>query len=290
MTQPDKPVPARGARPQLFGEPGAGKAGSPRQPDFGPSILATIDGTPPRRDPRSRDATPLKRVLWMSALALGVVAVYFGVKFGMLPGDAPSSAPPLATVPAAAPVVKLVEPAAPAAPAEQVAQAAPGASAPEGSATIETVAAAPMPSASAAEASTPATGVAASLSSIQQTLARSEPTEARKAAKPAASKEAPSRAKERASPAKDASKDTVVAEARPAAAPSPKPAAKAGNDDADLLAAMLPHLKRRGAAPTSPAYERRCGQLAGDAAAECRAKFCNGREGVDAACPSAASR
>jgi hypothetical protein len=289
MTQPDKPVSARGARPQLFGEPGAGKSGSPRQPDFGPSILATIDGTPPRRDSRSRDATPLKRVLWMSALALGVVAVYFGVKFGMLPGDAPSSAPLVAAAPATEPVAKLVEPAAPAAPTEQVApvaQAAPGASAPEGSATIETVAVALMPSASAAEASAPATSVAASLSSIQQTLARSEPTEARKAAKPAAPKEAPARAKERTSPAKD----TVVAEARPAAAPSPKPAAKAANDDADLLAAMLPHLKRRGAAPTSPAYERRCGQLAGDAAAECRAKFCNGREGVDAACPSAASR
>lgn len=81
-------------------------------------------------------------------------------------------------------------------------------------------------------------------------------------------------------------KETHVA-ARPAAVAPKSLSTKSANDDAELLAAMLPHLKRRGTIPTSPAYERRCGQLEGQAAADCRTKFCNGREGVDAACPSA---
>ncbi|HEY0817932.1 MAG TPA: hypothetical protein VGD46_04085 [Rhizobacter sp.] len=276
MTQPDKPVSARGARPQLFGDPGPGKPGSPRQPDFGPSILATIDGTPPRRDTRSRDATPLKRVLWMSAMALGVVAVYFAVKFGMLPGETSSSDAPMASAPAPVPVVKAVEPASPAEPVRSVAHAAS-----EGAASIENVAVVSAAPASSVETTMPPANVTASLNSIEQALARAEPSEPRKPAKPTTSKEKPAPAK---APPVAATRGVDVP------SPAPKPAGKSVNDDADLLAAMLPHLKRRGVAPTSPAYERRCGHLTGDAAADCRVKFCNGREGVDAACPSAVSR
>ncbi len=64
------------------------------------------------------------------------------------------------------------------------------------------------------------------------------------------------------------------------------------DSDADLLAAMLPHLshlKQQPLGPGSPALEKRCGRLSGEAALECRAKFCNGREGSDAACPAAAA-
>lgn len=273
MTQPDKPVPARGARPQLFGEPSASKASKSRHPDFGPSILATIDGTP-RRDPRVRDATPLKRVLWMSLLAIGVVVVYFAVKFGMLPeaSSLPAATPTAVAAQTPAPEVKVVEPVAPAAPAASAAASATG-----GAASIENVAMPAVAAASAASAATPSPNVAASLNNIQQVLSRAEAPEPRKAAaaKPVAPKDTP------------AAKDATMATR---SAPPPKPSAKAANDDAELLAAMLPHLKRGGPSPTSPAYEKRCGQLAGDAAVECRVKFCNGREGVDAACPSVVSR
>lgn len=281
MTQPDKPVPARGARPQLFGEPSASKPSKSRQPDFGPSILATIDGTP-RRDSRARDATPLKRVLWMSLLALSVVAVYFAVKLGMLPSASSSPAPTVLAVQAPAPAEKVVEPVATAVP---VVQAASAASASDGAASIETVAAPVVASASSAEAPAPAaSNVAASLNNIQQALARVDAPEPRKVvAKPAAPKEAPVVAKE-SPPAKEA----IVATR--GASPAAKPPTKSANDDAELIAAMLPHLKRRGTAPTSPGYEKRCGQLEGDAAVDCRVKFCNGREGVDPACPSAVSR
>lgn len=278
MTQPDKPVPARGARPQLFGEPSASQPGKSRQPDFGPSILATIDGAP-RRDSRARDATPLKRVLWMSLLALGVVVVYFAVKLGMLP-SASSSQPAQAVVvaQAPAPVFKTVEPLAVAVPVAQVASAA---SAADGAASIETVAT-PVLVAASADAATPAaSNVAASLNNIQQVLASADAPEPRKAAKPATPKEP-------AVTARPSTTDTTVA--MRGAAPAPKPTTKSANDDAELIAAMLPHLKRRGTAPTSPGYEKRCGHLNGDAAVDCRVKFCNGREGVDAACPSAVSR
>lgn len=56
--------------------------------------------------------------------------------------------------------------------------------------------------------------------------------------------------------------------------------------DVEVVAAMLPYLnapKR----PESPGLEQRCGALSGGAASTCRAKFCNGREGSDPACPSA---
>ncbi len=282
MTQPDKPVPARGTRPQLFGEPSASKPSKSRHPDFGPSILATIDGTP-RRDSRARDATPLKRVLWMSLLALAGVAVYFGVKFGMLSSGSSSPERAVLAVQAPPPAEKVAEPVATAVAVVQVSSAA---SASGGAASIETVAA-PVVAAAASSAESPApaaSNVAASLNNIQQVLARADAPEPRKTAKPVATKEAPAAAKDTAS-----AKDVHVAATR-GASPEPKPSSKPANDDAELIAAMLPHLKRRGTTPTSPNYEKRCGQLDGDAAVDCRVKFCNGREGVDPACPSAVSR
>ncbi|MBL0730540.1 hypothetical protein [Piscinibacter sp. HJYY11] len=289
MTQPDKPVPAKGTRPQLFGDPGPHKPSSkPRHPDFGPSILATIDGSP-RRDTRTRDGAPLTRVLWMSVLALGVVAVYFAVKFGLLPtGSSSSEAPVLAAapvaVPASAQVMKVSDPVGLAALAGAAASAA---SANDGAASIENVAVA-IAAAPAASAGTSASSpnVAASLNNVQQALARADGSEPRTTAKPEAPKER--RVVTESAPA---AKKEVTAAARPVPpAPTPTSTNKSANDDAELLAAMLPHLKRKGSAPTSPAFEKRCGQLSDDALVECRVKFCNGREGVDPACPSAVSR
>ncbi|WOB07044.1 hypothetical protein [Piscinibacter gummiphilus] len=214
----------------------------------------------------------------MSLLALGVVAVYFAVKLGMLPSassHSPTQAAPVAQAPA--PVVKAVEPLAVAVPVAQVASAA---SAADGAASIETVATPVAVAAASADAASVASNVAASLNNIQHALASADALEPRKTAKPVAPKEAAVTA--------PSAKDTTVATR--GAAPLPKPTTKSANDDAELIAAMLPHLKRRGTAPTSPGYEKRCGHLDGDAAVDCRVKFCNGREGVDAACPSAVSR
>jgi hypothetical protein len=76
---------------------------------------------------------------------------------------------------------------------------------------------------------------------------------------------------------------------RGATAGARSPARVERDEDAALLAAMLPHLRSTIEGPTSPAFEKRCGALNGDALAECRIKFCNGRQGDDLACPSAES-
>jgi endonuclease/exonuclease/phosphatase (EEP) superfamily protein YafD len=187
-------------------------------------------------------------LLIVGALALMGAAGYLGVKF-----SGSRITPEIAV--AAAPVLKVVE-------------AAPIASQPmavaQGAAAIETVtppAAAPV---SESAASQPFT-VAASLNNIQQTLDRAEPAPAKK--EQVASKETPAPRRVSQVNAKLPAKPTL-------------------DDDADLLAAMLPHLKRTAVAPTSPAYEKRCGQLVGQAAADCKAKFCGGKQGTDAACPA----
>lgn len=270
MTQPEKPDSSRGTRPQLFGAPTERKS---RQPDFGPSILATIDSVP-RRDRRSSDALSLKRVLVMAAVALAATGVYFGLK---LSAPKPSAMPhasvaqPNDVVPASALPEKPAETAL-SSTAPAVLTAAPeGAS---GAAAIETVAA--LPRVVAASAADSAPNVAASMSNIQQVLARSHDGDVSNAEQGPARK-APSKPKESPS-------------AR-VASPTAKAVAKSGKDsDADLLAAMLPHIKRSAPLPTSPAYDKRCGPLGGDAASDCRAKFCAGREGVDAACPATGGR
>lgn len=250
MNQPQNPVPPRGARPQLFSPPASTTANAKRHADFGPSILATIDGGH-ARFAASRGRSRAKRLLLIGALVLMAAAAYLGVKFS---GSRATPASELVVV--AAPVMKAVEVAPPASQA-LVAQ---------GAAAIETVPPVAAP-ASAAAASQPS-NVAASLNNIQLALDRAEPVPSRKEA--TATKDNP----------------PVRRVPQPAVSATKPPTKPALDDDADLLAAMLPHLKRS-PTPTSPAYEKRCGQLAGDAAAECRAKFCGGKQGVDAACPPA---
>ncbi|MBC7954668.1 MAG: hypothetical protein H7Y33_02190 [Cytophagales bacterium] len=255
MNQPQNPVPPRGDRPQLFKAPGATKANAKRHADFGPSILATIDGGQARFTV-SRDRSPARRVLWMGALALLVAATYVGVKFN---ASRVAAAPDVVVARAPVPVVvKAVE----------VPASAPQVAAVQGAAAIETVASVLVP---LAAASAPASNMAASLNSIQLALDRSEPAPA---------------VKEKVA-TKEAVKHRGAAPASPASTRTASKTAPASEiADADLLAAMLPHLKRGVVAPSSPAYEKRCGQSTGEAAVDCRAKFCNGRQGVDAACPA----
>jgi hypothetical protein len=258
MNQPQNPNPPRGARPQLFNAPEGKKPHSSARghADFGPSILATIDGGQ-SRIARSRDRSPFNRVLLLAVLALVAAAVYVGLKFSTARASAAQQV--VAAAPAEMPVA--AKPAEVAVPAVSQADL-------QGAAAIETVATV----AETASAPTPASDQAASINSLQQTLDRSEPAPVKK--EKAVSKSA--------QPTRTASSTTR----------SPKPGAKKAatqaDTDADLLAAMLPHIARGPGAPTSPAFERRCGQLTGAAAVVCKTKFCNGREGVDAACPAPA--
>lgn len=266
MTQPEKPALSRGTRPQLFKEAASPRPRSNRQPDFGPSILATIDGGQPRHS-ASRDRVSIRRVLFMAAVALTAVALYLGVKLtGSRSSAAPSPVVAAVQMPAPAPVVvaKAIEP------PVMLEPPAGQASAAQGAASIENVPPPVQPASSAASvlpASEPARA-----DMIRQALDRSEP----EPTVPPKSTNPPERPQA-----------TRVATRGTAAAPaSPKPKAKPSSDnDAELLAAMLPHLKRNTGSPTSPAYDKRCGQLVGEAEVDCRAKFCNGREGADAACP-----
>lgn len=265
MTQPEKPATSRGTRPQLFKEASSPRPRSSRQPDFGPSILATIDGGQPRHS-TSRDGLSIRRVLFMAAVALVAVALYLGVKFtASRSSAAPSPVVAAVQMPAPAPVVvaKAGEP------PVMLEPPAPQASAAQGAASIENVPPPAQPASSAASVLPASEPVRAD--AIQQALDRSEPVVPRKSASPPERPQA-----------------TRVAMRGAADAPaSPKPKVKPSSDnDAELLAAMLPHLKRNTGVPTSPAYDKRCGQLVGDAEVDCRAKFCNGREGADAACPA----
>lgn len=264
MNQPQNPVPPRGARPQLFKEPSAKTAASrsKHHADFGPSILATIDGKQ-ARFATPRDHISAKRVMLMGVVALVIAAAYVGVKFN---ASRQAAAPAVSALPVEAPVVMKVTEAAASAPLATLAQ---------GAAAIETVAS-PVVTASAPAASS-APNVAASLNNIQLALNISEPAPAKRDVK-AAGKE-PSVTYRGAAPVSTNTNKPAPNKA----APAPDTAA-----DADLLAAMLPHLKRNTPAPTSPDYEKRCGKVSGDAVLDCRAKFCNGRQGVDAACPVAA--
>ncbi len=273
MNQPQNPVPPRGARPQLFKEPSAKPAGSRAKghADFGPSILATIDGKQ-ARFATSRDRISAKRVMLMGVLALVIAAAYVGVKFNASRQAAvPEAAPPQALPVAAAPATPVVEKAA------EAAASAPLTTVAQGAAAIETVA---QPNVSApAQAAGSEPNVATRLTNIELALNISEPAPAKKDSKVVGKEPlsyrgaAPASASASPGPAKPVTK----------AAPAPDTVA-----DADLLAAMLPHLKRNAPAPTSPDYEKRCGKMTGDAAVDCRAKFCNGRQGADAACPVAA--
>lgn len=282
MNQPEQPTPARGTRPQLFGAP---RERQSQQPDFGPSILATIDGVP-RREARGREGVPIRRALTMAVLAIVLVAVYAGYRLSARPAGPASgeAAPHVVSVAKGGGEAVIAVPATP--PGSAPVSAPAMESRATGGATIENVvppvvvAAASQPAASATTASNAAT----SLQNIQQVLARTEPAEAARGGPSVPVKEAPKE------PARDVPKETLAmrGSAEPAPAPAKPPAKAGGDSDADLLAAMLPHLKRRATTPTSPAFEKRCGQYTGDAALDCRAKFCTGREGNDPACPGPA--
>ena len=263
MNQPQNPVPPRGTRPQLFNAPAAASATSAnakRPADFGPSILATIDGGQ-ARFASQRDYLPLKRVLLMGALALLALAIYLGMMFNGSRTTTAAEVVAVHAVPPAAPVAVKVAEVAPSAPRTmELAQ---------GAAAIETVAPAEVPASS--PASNQPAGVATSMNNIQLALDGSEPATVKQE-------------KAVAKGAQPVRKSTVASNV---SKPADKRSARVADSDAELLAAMLPHLKRIPPAPSSPAYEKRCGQLIGDAAVDCRAKFCKGREGADAACPAA---
>ena len=262
MNQPQNPVPPRGTRPQLFNAPAAASATSAnakRPADFGPSILATIDGGQ-ARFASQRDSLSLTRVLLMGARALLALAIYLGMMFN---GSRATTAPEVVAVqavPAAPVAVKVAEAAPSAAHTAELAQ---------GAAAIETVALPEVPASS--PASNQPAGVATSMNNIQLALDGSEPATVKQE-------------KAVAKGAQPVRKSTVASNV---SKPADKRSARVADSDAELLAAMLPHLKRIPPAPSSPAYEKRCGQLIGDAAVDCRAKFCKGREGADAACPAA---
>jgi hypothetical protein len=287
MNQTSNSASSRGDRPQLFRTPTA----ADRHIDFGPSILATIDGGASRSSaPASR--FPRRGLLWLAGLALLLAVAYAVASIRGVPLSADSlyamfSKPKASAelVPAAKVAVK------PASPAASAIASASGVE--QGAASIETVA---LPVPLAAVAASAPFAVLASAEPAASAVAGGPEGEANSSAmkaeavKPIPAKSAPVEA----SPHRHAIKkkeETHVAKVRSSAKPAvAKPsAAPAQDNDAELLAAMLPHLhsqRQAVAAPTSPAYEKRCGLLSGEAASACRLKFCNGREGTDAACPA----
>lgn len=263
MNQPPQEPTSRSARPQLFAAPSTAKR---HQADFGPSILSTIDGRQARYA-TSSDRFSSRKWLWAGMLMLVLAAAYAGARFGMgAPAEGPASvvaSKSVAPTPVAAAVLPLPEPAASAAPSPA-----------SGVASIETVAA------TASAASQPQ--VVAGANSIQKALEQPEPVP-QPAARPAAPAVKPA-------PAGPVTRSAKVDSAT-SASKSVTPKTGAIDNDAALLAAMLPHLSRTRAA-SSPEYEKRCGSLTGDAAAECRVRFCTGRQGTDTACqpPAQGSR
>lgn len=312
MTQtspPTSPSDAPRARPQLFG---ASPSPQPRA-DFENSILATIDGGQARltrKTKRPRKSRVPMLLLSAAALGAGVYAMaqISPPSFSMAwfqGTDSPEAAPVMVAPP-------------PAMPDTQVAQAEPAPDTPAPGAAIEVVPAPPVaeaapplspPEAARPEASDgmPAAPLALSTSKGPPLTAQTEPPA------PAAMPVPPSTATTGpASPAQPAEAAAPLPEARttprpPAQAevrqvrqqtrpPAPPPKSKTrvakkpvgtnepgAESDTALLAAVLPHFQRP--EPTSRAFEQRCGQLTGSAAASCRRRFCSGRQGADTACP-----
>ncbi|MGY4828185.1 hypothetical protein ACVNIS_06380 [Sphaerotilaceae bacterium SBD11-9] len=225
--------------------------------DFGPSILATIDGGQ-ARIAGARDRSAVKRVMVMAVLAFVAAAVYLGMKFS---GARVTSAPHPTPVAAAEPSAEQRPIDATPPLASQIAV--------QGVAAIETVP--PATETALPPASVPPIKEDVGFNAIQQTLAQPDSAPPKKEERAASQKAKPTR-----------TTATTQRHARPAGQ-----SAKQSDTDAELLAAMLPHL-RSTPAPSSPAFERRCGQLTGDALASCRVRFCNGRQGEDSACPAAA--
>ncbi len=202
--------------------------------------------------------------------------------------EEPSSASQRATSMETVAVSTIAAPAMPAERRADTAMPSESLSTPPGAATIETVAAvAPALTAVAPPVMGAAFDVRQPVSATTAPIAERQPS--------VRATSAPARpATSRATPSKAASTKRPQALAKAQAKPDPKresarqkgtasPASPAADGDAELLAAMLPHLQRL-SGPTSPAHARRCGTLKDKAAEDCLARFCNGREGADAAC------
>src|SRR5882724_70076 len=238
MNQTSNSASSRGDRPQLFG---AARAAD-QHIDFGPSILSTIDGGESRSSaPRSRFAR--KSVLWLGGVALLLAVVYALASTDGVAASA-QSIYALFQKPAAAaepkPAVRTVSVSAPIHPLA-VADIASASGVHEGAAAIETVVQPAMasPSVSNSPVATPAVANVAGVAKAAGVAGAPIETAGAASAVPALLAVVPSvprhppvqnevrEAKARAEPRAATSKQTTV--------PSP-------DNDAELLAAMLPHL------------------------------------------------
>lgn len=282
-------------RPKLFGDP---QASAPTDEDEGHSILASIEGHEPQREPRrSRSA---RRSLTYCAVALAMLgAAYAGVQaLGARPGlqGGGSLAIARAAPDAAAATLHEDHPASPSqrgAPAAGAVDPVDANKAQGMAAVIESVppVARPQPSAATpfdvlagATAVAPASLPASSVPSSPAPLQVATPAAAQPVVTPSASQKASPKT---AKPTRQQEAGRTASSSAPVARKSP-PSAELDNDAA-LLAAMLPYLHRSpalaGTAPRSAAFDKRCGGLQGTAFAQCRVTFCEGLEGRNAACP-----
>ena len=271
-------TPAR-TKPQLFGSQTA-------RPDFENSILASIDGgthQPAAISTRSRWFAILG--IWGAAAAVGLGTWY--VLADRQESTAVAQAVPTSNAPAIAARMPAALPTAAVQAASVQAQAAStmASAGGEGGAAIETVravgASAASPFAVLAAAPTVATpSMSLAASSAVSAPASAASTGAQKTAQ--ASKKQAS-AKQSKAAARKAEAQQVSAKKR-----SASPSATPVDSDAELLAAMLPHVPRSAAVkapPSSPAFERRCGHLQPHDVDACRLTYCASRQGQDAACP-----
>ncbi len=273
MNQPDSPTP-RSTRPQLFSAPNFDPE-SLRQPDERTGILATIDCERGRNG--GGDGKASRQATWW---VLGSMVLLLGAAGMAWVHQVESSRGALReqTVVASAPlsVAGL--------PADGSASAAAGA------AVIETVShdAPPLLRASFPYAASNLSAALSKPDSPQSATDQSDPVVATDEGA------AITKPQEAAKPGDHTIRTASARAMQVKATPRSQPVvtgrkASSQDTDAELLAAMLPHLRRtKGVVdgPTSPAHQRRCGHVADAAVAACRVRFCNGRGGQDGACPS----
>jgi hypothetical protein len=268
----------RRAPPQLFG-PSPAK----RHPDFEESILATIDGG--SQSASAGSGTRLKAFVILSGVALAGVAVYLAVQ------EWGASTSPNADLDASGTRVRMSATQREAAPFGPV-SSAPVAlidktSSPQATASIETVT---QPGSKVSPSAVASAGDErlASVSAPVSTVLPSDKTVAASAistsARPSASSTSASRptAGEAKHGRQRGYTGAKVAKASTSASTGKRKSQR--DADAELLAAMLPYLSAA-PVPTSPGLEKRCGLSDAGHATACRMKYCNGREGVDVACP-----
>jgi len=271
----------RRAPPQLFG-PSPAK----RHPDFEESILATIDGGSQSAGVGS--GTRLKAFAILGGVALASAAVYFAAHVW-----GSSSTIPSGGLHASGSRVRLSATQREAAPFEPVASAPVAlvdkTSAPQAMASIETVTepGSKVPTSVVASAGDERL---ASVSAPVSTVLPSDKAVGASAistgARPSASAASASASRPSAGEAKRerrrGNSGAKVAKASTSASTGKRKSQR--DADAELLAAMLPYLSAA-PVPTSPGLEKRCGVSGVGHSTACRLKYCNGREGVDVACP-----